>query len=805
MKNKLILGCILLALTTCALGEEIKKENLVAPTKVSQEDIKDYKIIKRRWKEFLLGLPSNLNNNKLTKEELQQIVESNEKAAENSYSKLNFEKNRTYLFKGAENMKNGVHVMKSYEDLIKIAKGYATPGTKFYKNEEVKNQILESMEWLYINAYHEGLPENGNWWQWELGIPKNLNDLITIMYEEIPSEKRIQYLKASEYFQPYAKYSGVSPSAAYSSSPDKRVSTGGNRMDTSIISFLRGVLMEDKTQVLDGVNAVGDVGEYVISGDGFYLDGSFIQHGNVAYNGTYASVLFNGLGAILWLSNGTEFQLSDKRVDNVFEAILNGYSYLMINGGINDSVSGRSISRDGSNDIERGRALISSFALLTEGAPVQYKEKLESLVKTIIEDNNYYNTVERVNNPIIKNILLGIVENPNIKVMDVKGGKVFGAMDRGVYRNEKGGKVVLSMHSSRIANYETMNGENLQGWYIGDGMTYIYGNDSSTFVDYWPTVDMYHLPGVTNSIAYRRNGSGERRMKAFVSPKAFVGGVQAPNETFMGMDMLSWNQQTAVKKSYLMTDGVVLVVGSNLKSRDGVVHTTIDNRILNRGKIYLDGNLITKDMDIKNPDGMSINFNENYNGENIGYRIIEAPEVVIKTSENIGSWKKIGGKSKNEITKDYFTFYIDHGKNPKNQKFAYVILPMFSPKEVDNYDTSRFEIVKADNNAHIIKDKINKTTAINFWKDVPQKFEGLKSYSTLAVIMKDVGDEKILYLSDPAQIHKYSSTIEVDGKYDLVESTDPSIRVIAAGKVTKIKLDLRNNGATQKVVLRKIK
>ena len=50
--------------------------------------------------------------------------------------------------------------------------------------------------------------------------------------------------------------------------------------------------MEDKVQVLDGLNAVADVGEYVTSGDGFYRDGSFIQHDNVAYNGTYAAVHF---------------------------------------------------------------------------------------------------------------------------------------------------------------------------------------------------------------------------------------------------------------------------------------------------------------------------------------------------------------------------------------------------------------------------------------------------------------------------------------------------------------------------------
>ena len=63
------------------------------------------------------------------------------------------------------------------------------------------------LDWLYDNAYHEGLPENGNWWQWELGIPKTLNDIIVLLYDDIPSEKRMKYLKASQYFQPYAEYS----------------------------------------------------------------------------------------------------------------------------------------------------------------------------------------------------------------------------------------------------------------------------------------------------------------------------------------------------------------------------------------------------------------------------------------------------------------------------------------------------------------------------------------------------------------------------------------------------------------------
>ena len=44
------------------------------------------------------------------------------------------------------------------------------------------------------------------------------------------------------------------------------------------------------------------------------------------------------------LATGTQFEVKDERIDNVYESILNGYKYLFINGGINDSVSGRATS-----------------------------------------------------------------------------------------------------------------------------------------------------------------------------------------------------------------------------------------------------------------------------------------------------------------------------------------------------------------------------------------------------------------------------------------------------------------------------
>ena len=794
----------LLALTITSFSEEKKvavKEN--QKIEINQSEKADYKKIRENWLEYLTGVPNKSNIAKMSKEELEETYLGNEKQADTSYAKLNKNQDRTFLIEGYENMGDGVHVMRTYENIKNIAKAYATPNTKYYKNPEIKKELIEYLDWLYDNAYHEGLPENGNWWQWELGIPKHLNDIMVLLYDDVPYEKRMKYLKASQYFQPFAEYSGVSPSASYSTSPDKRISTGGNRIDTSIISFLRGVLMEDKVQVIDGAKAVADVGEYVTTRDGFYKDGSFIQHGNVAYNGTYASVLFDGLGSVLWLATGTQFEVKDERIDNVYESILNGYKYLFINGGINDSVSGRATSRDNSSDISRGKDLLTSLSLLSIGAGKEYQDEIKSLIKTVALENNSYNTIDKISNKIAKAIIRDIINDDSIKTLKVEGTKVYGAMDRAVSINEKGGKFVLSMHSSRIANYETMNNENVKGWYIGDGMTYVYGTDSETFTEYWPTVDRYHLPGVTNSLRERGDKSGERRGQT--TSKAWVGGSCNGKETFVGMDMISWNKATEMRKSYFMTDdGAILIAASNINSKDGEVHTTIDNRIIKDGKIILNGKEIKEDTVIENPQNISLNFNENYKGENIGYKVVYAPQLNLKKETRTGSWKEIGGTLSEEISKDYFTVYINHGKNPKKSGFAYIILPMYTQEEVDNYDVSRFEIVKLDKEAHIIKDKKSGVTGINFWKDSPTKELGIKAYSTLSVLLKENDEFLELWVSDPTQLANYKSVLEVDGKYEVIESSIENIQATTSEEKIKIKIDLRNNGTSEYIKLKKL-
>lgn len=764
MKIKMILmlllsACIVEANEKKISNENLNKEVVKSSSIVSQNEKVDFKKMRLKWAEFLTGKESlELQNPKIKKETIATLNNMGRKNLNN----YNYDKARLSIYSDLTDMNSGVQVQTTYERLKDLSKVYVIPGTDFYRDEKIKNEILDSLEWLHKNAYYEGAPEYGNWWQWELGIPKNINEIVAIMYDEIPAENRMKYLKTSQYFQPYAKYSGYSPSAKYSSSPELRVSTGGNRMDTSIISFTRGFLMEDKEQVLDGVSAVADVGEYVTSGDGFYKDSSFVQHGNISYNGTYASVLFNGLGSILYLTSGTQYEMKDKRLNNIYDSIIDGYSFLLINGGVTDAVSGRSISRDGSNELERGRGIVTSVAMISEGAPEPYKSKIRKLVKKALDENISYKTTEKIYNLKLKEIMKDIEINEEYEKISEPKSKVFWGMDRVVHLGPQNIKFVIGMHSSRIGNYETMNGENKKGWYTGDGVTYIYGENSDKSKEFWPTVDMYHLPGVTTSINERRNGSGERRHKAKMSPKSFVGGVSTGDITLAAMDFLSWNNETSGKKSWFLIDNTMIAMGSDITSSDGEIHTTIDNRIID--------------------------------GENFKYKVFSGGDIVTKKEVRTGNWKEIGGKSSSPIEVEYITTYINHGKNPKDANYLYSV-------GLDEVSREDIEILSQNDKAHALK--VKDYMGINFWQDSPYKVNKYKSFSTLSLLALEKGDTLELWVSDPTQLSNVMSVLEIDGAYKLAETTDKNLKIRTEKNKTILKIDNIRSGETKYIKLKK--
>lgn len=706
---------------------------------------------------------------------------SNDEKAQKLLNTLNNNLDRTYLWEQFPDMKSGPHILSTYRNLTDIIKAYTDKNSSLYQNKDVKNTIITSLNWLRENAYRENLPELGNWWQWEIGIPKELNRIVAYMYPELSKEQVEIFLNGSRYFQPYAEWSGYSEGAKTSTSPNKRLSTGGNRIDTCYIVFMRGILTQNKDEVVNALSNLGEVAEYVTTGDGFYRDGSFIQHGTIPYGGTYGEVLLSGLGTIQNLVANTDLEIKDPRFNNIYNSIINGYNHLFFNGRISDSISGRAVTRKNSNDLTRGVGNLVAIAMISQGAPEDYKVKLQEIVKRNIETGDTSLILSRIKNPVEKKVIENILNDKNIKISTPSGVKIFGNMDRVVNRTPNY-SFVLSLHSSRVGNFESILEENTKGWHAADGMYYIYTPNTNEYFEYWPVVDPYHLPGTTESITQRENSIGERRHPKTMVQKDFVGGTTNNTYSIIGMDFSSWNDLTTAKKSWFTTPDFIVSMGSNISSKDGEIHTTVENKSIK-----------SNDEVIKNTDN-NLTLKNPLSNLYTGFIILDSNTLKTTTEKRVGNWDK----DKTEISKNFIKSFINHGSNPEDSSYLYAIIPETNLKNIENFNTKDINILSQNSLAHGINFK--NITTINFWDDSSDKEVGIFSSKTPASILAiDTKNKLFISVSDPT--HKNSEIIfSVKGKFKL-DNINNNINTVVNNNITTITVSNLKDGATENFTL----
>ncbi|WP_067143217.1 polysaccharide lyase 8 family protein [Oceanivirga salmonicida] len=766
--------------------------------------VNDIETMRLKFKEFVLSVPQGIVLKNVTKEDAKRNVEQKDKSADESYKVIAVNVTDDYVFTKFKDLNDGKQVRDTIIYIGNFAKAYETPNSKYYQSTEIKDYIIKGLEIFSNKAYYINGRENGNWWFWEIGISKTLNETLVIAYDIVPEKLRVKLLEASRYFQPDPRYSGASPGAIYSTAKVKRLSEGGNRLDTAFVSFIRGILVEDENEIRDGINAVDIVAKSVDKGDGLYDDGSFVQHTNVSSNGSYGAVLLDGFSLFTYITENTIFKMNNPYIDNLYNNILEGNSYLLINGGINDSVRGRGISRDKETDLDRARIIIESIASISEGASPIYKDKLKSLVKKVILENNLYETLESIKNLSLKSIVKDIIADTSVGPLNLNKIKIFSAMDRVVQLGDNGGGFAISMHSKRVANYETINKENLKGWHTGDGMTYIYANDSSGYIDFWPTVNHLLLAGTTESGNARINSSGERRVGSSVSPKTWVGGSTNGQVGFIGMDFISWNDKTEAKKSWLLLGNEIVAMGSNIKSTDDTIFTVIDNKIINtkdNSEVYVNSVKLIDLINI-NKKGDYIEYENTIKKENIGYILLQDQNVEVKIEDRSGKWEDIGGKSQNIITKKYLQIVINQGQNPIDSTYSYLILPNFTKTQITNYNINDIEILKQDDMAHVIKIPSKNLIAINSWANNDLEIENIKLNGTISLIAIENNDKLELTISDPTHEINGITKIEIKGEYEL-DKLIKEVKLTIINNNTNLEIDLPKLGQSITVGLTK--
>ncbi|HHG6167006.1 TPA: polysaccharide lyase 8 family protein [Staphylococcus aureus] len=705
-----------------------KHQIAVADTNVQTTD---YEKLRNIWLDVNYGYDKYDENNP----DMKKKFEATENEAEKLLKEMKTESDRKYLWESSKDLDTkSADMTRTYRNIEKISEAMKHKNTKL-KTDENKTKVKDALEWLHKNAYGKEPDKkvadltsnfknknsrntNLNWWDYEIGTPRALTNTLILLQEDFTDEEKKKYTAPIKTFAPD---SDKILSSVGKSEPAK----GGNLVDISKVKLLESIIEEDKDMMkksIDSFNTVFTYAQNSATGkerNGFYKDGSYIDHQDVPYTGAYGVVLLEGISQMMPMIKETPFNDSNQNDTTLKSWIDDGFMPLIYKGEMMDLSRGRAISRENETSHSASATVMKSLLRLSDTMDKSTKAKYKKIVKTSVESDSSYKQTDYLSSYSDISKMKSLMEDSTISTNGLTQQlKIYNDMDRVTYHN-KGLDFAfgLSMTSKNVARYESINGENLKGWHTGAGMSYLYNSDVKHYRDnFWATADMKRLAGTTTLDNEEPKSTDVKK-----SSKTFVGGTKFDDQhASIGMDFENQDKTLTAKKSYFILNDKIVFLGTGIKSTDSSKNpvTTIENRKANDYKLYKD------DTQTTNSDNQETNslFLESTNStqNNIGYHFLNESKITVKKESHTGKWSDIN-KSQKDIQKTDEYYEVTQKHSNTDSKYAYVLYPGLS-KDVFKSKASKVTVVKQEDDFHVVKDNESVWAGINY-SDSAKTFE----------------------------------------------------------------------------------
>ena len=483
---------------------------------------------------------------------------------------------------------------------------------------------------------------------------------------------------------------------------------GANLINISNYDYIMGVLTSDEEKIDTAIEKFYSAFEYNPElfgadfdngySDGFYSDGSFLQHG-VPYNGSYGREFFVGIIDMGESLVNTRWGFGHKQYERINEWIDNGFMPFIFRGGVMDAVNGRAASR---NNTEKKYGYQIARSILHYARMLRDEDKKREYIETV----KYWFEVSSPENGITwetdcDEISKQIINDTKYAAIDhSETGRVytFPNMDRAVYRPNSDWAVGISMYSSRTPSYEVTNGENTKGWYTGSGAVYLCNSDDAHFArNYWLAADMYYIPGTTVDSTTRyfdgsassdstnphyQEGDAEGKSKRdFVGSMSFDGGGAAAMQLAQGelplAKGMTYSDLSANKSYFMLPDGI-LCMGTAISGGNGDKYTCVENRAADENdfSLYINGvpTAISENMRADNPETVSISGSCG----DISYYFPRGGVLELNSSQRSVSAKEINVNNSGTVSGSFFTMKLSHSGDIKAEyasSYCYMLLP----------------------------------------------------------------------------------------------------------------------------------
>ncbi|GAA4881038.1 polysaccharide lyase family 8 super-sandwich domain-containing protein [Kitasatospora terrestris] len=697
------------------------------------------------------------------------------------------------------------NITSSYLRLRTMALAWAQPGTGSTADAALAAAVTTGLDHLHAIAYTPTATNYNNWWDWQIGTPQALLDTCVLVQPLLTAAQIADYCAAVDHSVPDSKVSSYTGT-----------STGANRVDLCRVLALRGVIGKSSAKLALASASLSPVFPYVLTGDGLYPDGSFVQHTWVPYTGSYGEVLLGGLSKLFGLLAGSAWAVTDPQRQTVFDAVDAAYAPFLYNGLVMDSVSGRAISRGlqssdalhlQQDDHGRGHTIIGHILRLADSgaAPAAQSAAWRAAVKGWIARDYYrpYLTDAAVDVPELARAQALVNDSATSAAAEPAGARVF-AMDRAVVRRA-GWAASLAMCSARTTFYETGNGENLRGWHTNSGLLAWWGSTfgNGQYADaFWPTVNPYRLPGTTVSTKPLADAAGGA-WGAARPDNTWAGGACDGTYAAVGQAVRGLSSTLSGVKSWFLLDDAVVCLGAGISCADGVpVETVVDNRNLGptgQHALTVDGTA----------QPTTLGWSQRFTGARWAaisgfgaYLFPGGASVNALREARTGSWHDInGGGTTEALTRRYLTLWVDHGTDPSGAGYSYLLMPGADAATAAARSAAPTVTVLANSaSVQAVSDSVSGVTAANFFA---AGTAGPISVSAPAsVLVRESGGTMTVTVADPGRT---ASTVQVTVARSGYRTADPAagVTVLATGSAVTLLVELGGTrGASRTVTLR---
>ncbi|MBO8900882.1 polysaccharide lyase 8 family protein [Staphylococcus aureus] len=689
----------------------------------------NYEKLKNTWLDVNYGYDKYDESNP----DMKKKFEATENEAKKLLSEMKTESGRTYLWESSKDIDTkSADMTRTYRNIEKIVEAMNHPKTTL-KNDENKKKLKDALEWLHKNAYgkdpdkkvadlktnfSKSAPQkntNLNWWDYEIGTPKSLTNTLILLNGDISSDEKKKYTAPIKTFAPK---SDEILSSVGKAEPAK----GGNLVDIAKVKLLESIIEEDKDMTKNSIDSFNKVFTYVQSNstgkerNGFYKDGSYIDHQDVPYTGAYGVVLLEGISQMMPMIKETPFKETSQNDTILKSWIDDGFMPLIYKGEMMDLSRGRAISRENETSHSASVTVMKSLLRLSDAMDESTKAKYKKIVKTSVKSDSSYKQNDYLSSYSDISKMKALMEDSTLSTNDLTQQlKIYNDMDRVTYHNKDLDFAFgLSMTSKNVARYESINNENLKGWHTGAGMSYLYNSDVKHYRDnFWATADMKRLAGTTTL-------DNEEPKENKNSDKTFVGGTKFDDQhASIGMEFENQDKTLTAKKSYFILNDKIVFLGTGIKNTDSSMNpvTTIENRKANGYTLYTDDKQTTNS---DNQETNSVFLESTDTKKNIGYHFLNKSKINVKKESHTGKWSEINKSQKTEDKKDEYYEVTQKHSNSDN-KYGYVLYPSLS-KDVFKSKASQVTVVKQDDDFHVVKDNESVWAGVNY-SDSAKTFE----------------------------------------------------------------------------------